>query len=247
MTGHGASDACLLWLFVMKDAHMPTHQALSGVTDEAFLQRMTRTYAERYGEAFWEFFTTHVASRLPPRAHLVDLGCGPGLFVQALSARYPQATLYGYDVTPAMMAYAQTLPYAGTPPTLAVHDVASQPLPLATGSVHLVCMTSVLHLFDDPFPVLAEVHRVLAPTGLFMLHDWIRRPLADYLAWSRQSSPADEDPAAARQRGLRLFPVHNKYSAADWQWLLHAAEFAVLRGGQLRPTHQMLVAIPTGS
>ena len=134
---------------------------------------------------------------------------------------------------------------SGARPTLAVHDVATQPLPLATGSVHLVSMTSVLHLFDDPFPVLAEVHRLLAPTGLFMLHDWIRRPLPDYLAWNRESS--EDAPDITRQRGLRLFPVHNKYTTADWQWLLHEADFAVLRCGQLRPTHRMFVAIPTGS
>jgi predicted TPR repeat methyltransferase len=76
---------------------MATHQALSGVTDEAFLQRLVQSHAERYGEAFWDFFTSHVASRLPPRPTMVDLGCGPGLFVQSLSERYPQATLYGYD------------------------------------------------------------------------------------------------------------------------------------------------------
>jgi SAM-dependent methyltransferase len=224
---------------------MATHQALSGVTDEAFLQRMVRTHAERYGESFWDFFTSHVVPRLPPRPTIVDLGCGPGLFVQALSERYPQATLYGYDVTPAMIAYGQHLPYTGARPTLALHDVATQPLPLATGSVHLVSMTSVLHLFDDPFPVLSEVHRLLAPTGLFMLHDWIRRPLPDYLAWNIANS--EEDPASTHQRGLRLFPVHNKYTTEDWQWLLHEADFAVLRCGQLRPTHRMFVAIPTGS
>lgn len=224
---------------------MATHQALMGSTDEAFLQRMIRTYAERFGETFWDFFATHVAPRLPPRPTMVDLGCGPGLFVQALSERYPLAGLYGYDVTPAMIAYARQLPYAGGRPAFAVHDVAAQPLPLATGSVHLVSMTSVLHLFDDPFPVLAEVHRLLAPTGLLMLHDWIRRPLQEYLAWSQVNS--EDDPASGRRRGLRLFPVHNKYTTADWQWLLHEAAFAPLRCLQLRPTHQMFVAIPTGS
>jgi hypothetical protein len=133
---------------------MATHQALSGVTDEAFLQRLVRSHAERYGESFWDFFTTHVAPRLPPRP-------------------------------------------------------------------------------------------ILAPTGLFMLHDWIRRSLPDYLAWNMESS--EDDPDITRQRGLRLFPVHNKYTTADWQWLLHEADFAVLRCGQLRPTHRMFVAIPTGS
>ena len=224
---------------------MVTHQALSGATDEAFLQRLVQTYAERFGATFWECFATHIAPRLPPHPVMVDIGCGPGLFVQALGARYPQATLYGYDVTPAMIAHGQQLPYPGARPLLAVHDVTAQPLPLATGTVHLVSMTSVLHLFDDPFPVLAEVHRLLAPTGLFMLHDWSRHPLRDYLA--RRAASAAEDPATSRQRALRLFPVHNKYTTADWQWLLHAAEFAPLRCLQLRPTHQMFVAIPTGS
>jgi hypothetical protein len=59
--------------------------------------------------------------------------------------------------------------------------------------------------------------------------------------------PSNDDPATIRQWGLRLFPVHNKYTTADWQWLLHEADFAVLRCRQLRPTHQMLVALPTGS
>lgn len=224
---------------------MVTHQVLSGATDEEFLQRMVQTYAERFGESFWAFFATHVAPRLPPRPVIVDLGCGPGLFVQALGGRYPQATLYGYDVTPAMIAYGQQLPYIGAHPTLAVHDVTTQPIPLPTGTVHLVSMTSVLHLFDDPFPVLTEVHRLLAPTGLLMLHDWIRRPLQDYLAWSMAGR--EDDPATSRRRSLRLFPVHNKYTTADWQWLLHEADFAILRCLQLRPTHQMFVALPTGS
>ena len=112
-----------------------------------------------------------------------------------------------------MIAYGQHLQYVGARPMLALHDVATQPLPLATGAVHLVSMTSVLHLFDNPFPVLAEVHRLLAPTGLFMLHDWIRQPLPAYLA--RTTISGEDDPAIIRQRGLRLFPVHNKYTTED--------------------------------
>jgi hypothetical protein len=144
-----------------------------------------------------------------------------------------------------MLAYGQQLQYTGARPALALLDVTTQPIPLSTGSVHLVSMTSVLHLFDDPFPVLAEIHRLLAPTGLLMLHDWIRRPLPDYLAWRLASG--EDDTVTSRQRGLRLFAVHNRYTTGDWQWLLHEAHFAILRCLQLRPTHQMFVAIPTGS
>src|SRR5437667_264234 len=75
---------------------MVTHQALSGSTDEEFLQRMARTYPERFGAAFWAFFTAHIAPHLLPRPVVLDLGCGPGLFLRDLGERYPQATLYGY-------------------------------------------------------------------------------------------------------------------------------------------------------
>jgi len=225
---------------------MTTHQALSGTSDEEFLQRMVRTYPQRFGEDFWDFFTAQVAPALPSQPVMIDLGCGPGLLLHDLGVRYPQATLYGYDVTPAMIAHGQQLATTGAKPRLTVHDVMAQGLPQATGTVHLVVMTSVLHVIDEPLPVLAEIRRVLAPNGLFLLHDWIRQSLPAYLEW-RRTQGGEEDPALHLRRGFRLFPVHNKYTAADWQWLLTTAGFTIRHQGQLRPTHQMFVAGPAGA
>jgi SAM-dependent methyltransferase len=221
---------------------MPTHQSLSGYSDEEFLQRMVQSYAERFEATFWAFFTSQVATHLPPHAVGIDLGCGPGLFLRDLGQRYPQMRLYGYDVTPAMVAYAQHLPTTGARPTITVHDATTQPLPHADRSVHLVVMTSVLHVVDEPLPVLADIRRVLAPTGLFMLHDWVRHPLPVYLA--RRQENMQEDPATSQRHGFRLFAVHNKYTTEDWQWLLAEAGFAIRHQAQLRPTHQMFVATP---
>ena len=221
---------------------MPTHQALSGTSDEEFLQRMVGTYPERFGEDFWAFFTAQVAPYLPPHPVIIDLGCGPGLFLRDLGARYQQATLYGYDVTPAMIAHGQQLPASGAVPKLTVHDVMAKPLPHANGTVHLVVMTSVLHVIDEPLPVLAEIKRVLAPGGLFMLHDWVRHPLRDYLA--RRQESMQEEPTVGQQRSFRLFAVHNKYTSEDWQWLLTEAGFTIQCQDQLRPTHRMFVTTP---
>jgi SAM-dependent methyltransferase len=221
---------------------MPTHQSLSGYSDEEFLQRMVQSYAERFEATFWAFFTSQVATHLPPHAVGIDLGCGPGLFLQDLGQRYPQMRLYGYDVTAAMITYAQHLPMPGARPTVAVHDMTTQSLPHADGSVHLVVMTSVLHVVDEPLPVLADIRRVLAPTGLFMLHDWVRHPLQVYLA--RRQESMQEDLAISQRRGFRLFAVHNKYTTEDWQWLLAEAGFAIRHQTQLRPTHQMFVSTP---
>jgi SAM-dependent methyltransferase len=214
---------------------VPTHQSLSGTSDDELLQRMISTHPERFGPAFWEFFSAHVAPALPPQPVAIDLGCGPGLLLRDLAERCPAARLYGYDVTMAMIAHAQKLSYAGGPPVLAVHDVTTQSLPHGAGSVHLLIVSSMLHVIDEPLPVLAEIKRVLAPKGIFLLHEWIRQPLEGYLAWRRDVMK--ESPADSRRRGFRLFPVHNKYTAEDWRWL----GFAVRAHTQLRPTHRIFV------
>jgi SAM-dependent methyltransferase len=218
---------------------VPTHQSLSGTSDDELLQRMISTHPERFGPAFWEFFSAHVAPALPPQPVAIDLGCGPGLLLRDLAERCPAARLYGYDVTMAMIAHAQKLSYAGGPPVLAVHDVTTQSLPHGAGSVHLLIVSSMLHVIDEPLPVLAEIKRVLAPKGIFLLHEWIRQPLEGYLAWRRDVMK--ESPADSRRRGFRLFPVHNKYTAEDWRWLLAEAGFAVRAHTQLRPTHRIFV------
>jgi SAM-dependent methyltransferase len=221
---------------------VPTHQSLSGASDEELLQRMVATHPERFGEPYWRFFDAHVAPALPAHPVMLDLGCGPGLVLRDLAARDPSATLYGYDVTPTMIAYAQQLAWPGAKPTLAVHDLTAQALPHASGTVHLVSMTSVLHVFDEQLPVLAEIRRVLGPRGLFLLHDWIRQPLPAYLAW-RRDELGEPEPECTR-RGFRLFPVHNKYTPDDWRWLLAEAGLVIRHQAQIRASHVLFVATP---
>jgi SAM-dependent methyltransferase len=206
---------------------------------------MVTSHPERFGEAYWTFFAARVAPHLPSRPVMIDLGCGPGLFLRDLGQRYPSATLYGYDVTPAMIAYGQQLSWPGAKPTLMVHDVATQPLLHDAGSVHLVSMSSVLHLVDEPLPVLAEIRRVLTEGGVFLLHDWIRQPLERYLVWRRERL-GERAPEYLR-RGFRLFPVHNKYTTEDWEWLLAEAGLAIRDHTQLRDSHQIFVTTSAAS
>jgi len=224
---------------------VPTHQSLSGSSDEDLLRRMVETYPERFGQEFWAFFSGRVAPRLPSNPTIVDLGCGPALLLRDLGERYPGATLFGYDVTPAMIEHGRRLPYPGAKPSLDVHDVTAKPLPQPAGTVHLVSMSSVLHVVDEPLPVLAEIRRVLAPGGVLLLIDWVRQPLASYLAWRRDvmGEPAE----VAWRRGFRLFPVHAKYTADDWQWLLAEAGLSVREQTAIRYSHRIFVATPAGN
>ena len=222
---------------------MPTHQSLGGASDEALLQRMVATHDERFAPPFWAFFDAHVGGRLPARAVMVDVGCGPGLLLRDLGERYPDAVLHGYDVTPAMIAYSRQLRFKAASATFTLHDVVAQPLPLADATVNLASMSSVLHVFDEPLLTLAEIRRVLAPGGIFLLNDWIRQPLSGYLAW-RRDVMKESGPDALR-RAFRLFPVHNKYTVEDWRWLLGEAGFEVLAQTELRASHRIFVVTPT--
>jgi len=217
---------------------MPTHQSIGGASDEDLLRRMVDTHADRFGPPFWEFFAARVEPSLPARPVIIDVGCGPGLLLRDLGIRYPSAALHGYDVTPAMIAHGRQL--TGVTLTLTVHDAATQPLPHATGTVNLASMSSLLHVLDEPLPVLGEVRRVLAPGGIFLLNDWVRQPLETYLAW-RRDVMKETGPEASR-RGFRLFPVHNKYTADDWRWLLAEAGLTVRDQTELRASHRIFVA-----
>lgn len=86
---------------------MPTHQSLGGASDEQLLLRMVTTHSERYGQDYWAAFDAGVAPHLPASPGVIDLGFGPPLFLRDLARRYPSTSLYGYDITPAMIAHGQ--------------------------------------------------------------------------------------------------------------------------------------------
>ncbi len=187
--------------------------------DERALRRQIERYELRFNPAFWQFWDERVAPRLPSAPVIVDVGPGPGLFLRDLSARLPDAQLYGVDSNEAMIENARALDYAGPAPTLSLLDVETAPLPFEDASVDLLTMTAVLHAFNDPFTFLREqAARVVKPGGRFMLYDWFRQPMRDYIA-RRLIEPGGPE-ETRYERALEQFRVHNKYTLDDWAWLL---------------------------
>ena len=220
---------------------MVTHQEIGGVSDQEFVERMAARYPRRFNDEYWSVFKANVGRHLPAEPSIVDLGCGPGLYLRDLSERHRGARLHGVDATPAMIDHARQLRYQGAAPTLVVQDVEKEPLALDAGSVDLVSMTALLHVLEDPFAVLAEVRRVLRPGGVFLLDDWVRMDLAEYIR--TRPRDRDETPDKSRRRWLRLFPIHNKYTVDDWKWLLAEAGFSLVSTVQLRPQSRIFVAV----
>ena len=217
---------------------MATHQELGGISDEDLVNRMIATHDDRFDEAFWDYFSDQVVPHLPSHPSMVDIGCGPGLLLRDLRDRIEGASLRGFDLTQAMIDYAeQKVTYAGVPPRYQQLDFSQEPVPIADGSVDMLSMVAVLHVLNDPLAACAEVCRLLADDGIFLLQDWIRTPLPEYL--DRMVNPELPTVKAQEMRRaiLRLFPVHNKFTVDDWLWVLNNSGLRVLYHRQLRSPH----------
>jgi trans-aconitate methyltransferase len=57
-----------------------------------------------YNELFWKNISSHLHENIP--FSLMDIGCGPGLFMEEISNRFPKAAFCGVDEKPEMLEEA---------------------------------------------------------------------------------------------------------------------------------------------
>ena len=124
-----------------------------------------------------------VASRMLERLDYVkiepqrvlDVGCGTGGSLVALTERYPKAHVLGADASEAMLLAGRgqrsrlrwLLPFMrGNTASLISADV--QALPLKSASLGLIWSNLMLHWLEDPLPAFREMHRTLDVGGLLM-------------------------------------------------------------------------------
>jgi len=159
-----------------------------------------------------------------PGDTILDVACGAGLVVCAFAPIVRHAT--GIDLTPAMIERAQALQEEKglTNITWQVGDVL--PLPYADESFSIVTCRYALHHFEDPAAVLAEITRVLAPNGKFVLVDMYASPEAEKAAaFNRMEQLRDPSHVRAlplevleklsRQTGLKI--LEKTFYGLDWE------------------------------
>jgi SAM-dependent methyltransferase len=95
---------------------------------------------------------------------IADVGCGPGAFAEALTARGAEVT--AIDSSPAMLAAVAA---RGLGCELVEADALA--LPLADGSHDAACLVQVLEYLDDPVAALREAARVVRPGGVVLAAD----------------------------------------------------------------------------
>lgn len=101
---------------------------------------------------------------------MYDLGTGTGRMLELLAGRYRRAV--GIDSSREMLAVARAkLAAAGIcNAQIRLGDIAN--LDPALGAADLVVLHQVLHYFDDPGRVLADLRRLLGPGGAVLIVDF---------------------------------------------------------------------------
>jgi SAM-dependent methyltransferase len=161
------------------------------------------------------------AARLPARARLADLGCGPGHDGAYFAAAGHHVV--GLDRSPGMLALA------GLALDGQVAQADLRRLPLADESLHGVwCCASLLHVpQDQTMLVLRELRRVLRPGGTLALvtalgdgHALEPVPYApDIRRWYFYRQ-ADTLTGQLAQAGLSVFSSEQEQSNRHWLKLL---------------------------
>jgi len=142
-----------------------SYQAVSELYDDVF-----RDFRVREDE--WKFVTAN----LPPDGDVLDIGCGNGALLCALSGNVKSAV--GVDVSPAMIEKAN---HNARYEAHVSFDVIEGPrLPYPDQSFDAI-VSVLAWRYIDWDPMVAEIHRVLRPDGVVIIIDMAVSPfrLAD--------------------------------------------------------------------
>jgi ubiquinone/menaquinone biosynthesis C-methylase UbiE len=96
----------------------------------------------------------------PGQSKVIDCGCGEGGYIQELSRRY-QVDCVGIEYLPEKVAEAHRNPAVASRVTQA--DI--EHIPFGDASFDLAILNEVLEHVPSEAKALAEIHRVLAPSG----------------------------------------------------------------------------------
>lgn len=157
--------------------------------------------------------------------HILELACGEGLLAESLLTRFPQVTLYGYDISEEMLkAASERLLLFGSRFQPQHFELADLSWRTTEHPYHAVVSSLTIHHLDGPEKqrLFMDVYRMLAPGGVFVVADLVEMTRAEGTAVSAQAW--DE---AVQQRSLAIDDNTDAFEAFQklkWNWYRHPDE-----------------------
>ena len=148
---------------------------------------------------------------------VVDIGCGPGGAARAAAQR--GATVVGVDPAPMMLRLANAVTRGQS--NITWSQGTAEALPVPDGWATVAWSLRTVHHWQDVTAGLAELRRVLAPTGRFLVMERRVQPGATGLAshgWIQQQ--AESFQAQCRATGFDAVRIDQHPSGRGAVWVV---------------------------
>lgn len=119
------------------------------------------------------------AAQVPRPRAVLDVGCGTGRLLRAAQPRFPDARLEGVDAAAEMVRQAQA--ELAEDSRIAFRQGTAEQLPFRDGEFDLVFSTMTFHHWSDQSRGAAEIGRVLAGGGRWVLADFMATGAMRYI------------------------------------------------------------------
>jgi ubiquinone/menaquinone biosynthesis C-methylase UbiE len=146
-------------------------------------------------------------------SRVLEIGCGPGLAVEEIAARFPQSTVVGTDRAPIMLQQARRRnATAIREGRVEIREMDANALPYPDASFDTIVAIHVLYFWPDPVATLQALRRVLRPGGQVVL------------GFALEDDAPQSTKAAFAQSGATFYPTAESVEA-----MLQAAGFNQVR------------------
>lgn len=143
---------------------MATHPPITGTPAEIYEQHMVPAIFARWAPDLV------AAAEVKPGSRVLDVACGTGAVTRVLAERVgPAGTVVGLDINPGMLAVART---AVPLPNIEWLEGSAVNMALPDATFDSVLCEQGLQFFPDKPAALAEMRRVLKPSGRLALSCW---------------------------------------------------------------------------
>lgn len=146
-----------------------------GATIRKALGRYERPVSDAYRGAFVDLEDLAARIRGWSRpARILEIGCGEGAMAELLTRDFPEAEFLGIDI----IAHLGRM-YEGRRDGVSFRQVEAQVLARELpGRFDLIVLNDVMHHVPDPEreEILKAARQLLAPGGMLVFKDWVRRP-----------------------------------------------------------------------
>jgi len=105
-----------------------------------------------------------MAADLPAGSKILEVGCGGGAFIRAISILRPDLHCYGCDISSTAIKQAQDIDITGS---IDYTVCEGKTLPYNENIFDAVYIIDVLEHVLEPENLLKEIHRIIKPRGLF--------------------------------------------------------------------------------